>query len=444
MKTLKRFAYVCMGAGLAAGLAGFLGTAGQAQQASPLAATPWMITNLLRNAQDAATARSALGIVTSNWVFNPNQLEAPGNTLQVKSGATLTNPIITNGVFSGDLTRGTNAPGTLSSVQAVYRGWHAGATTANGFKEGRPEQTPYWYYAASGTGVVRNVEWTSEVCEPVGFSRAYSIRAYVDGGSLPDVTKNISSNYLVLDIPLSSLLGTVWVSNAVAFHAETRWFNATVYAPRQEGFGWPPGTIGSTGPVAGYITIGLKMPMPYTNGIWLGMWYDAGNSTYSNGFAYASADLGPLPAGLEGYRLRSYSVSNEVSYSTPITNLVWNAPGELVGMLVSFRGNGSGPTYLEGQWHQTIDAGADNLLGCAGGEDLAYNGWYASGGSRMRYDFGNYYLLFAGNNALFEYYRLFPPAEAPVWKQSALMAYRFYTAYTGTLDYQIISLFYGK
>lgn len=40
---------------------------------------------------DAPTARANLGIVTSNWAFNLNQLESPGNQLQIKAGAPLTN-----------------------------------------------------------------------------------------------------------------------------------------------------------------------------------------------------------------------------------------------------------------------------------------------------------------------------------------------------------------
>lgn len=45
---------------------------------------------LMRNT-NAANARTYLGLVTSNWAFNASQLEAPGNQLQIKSGASVSN-----------------------------------------------------------------------------------------------------------------------------------------------------------------------------------------------------------------------------------------------------------------------------------------------------------------------------------------------------------------
>lgn len=59
----------------------------------PPATTPW--TRSWLRSTDAASGRANLSIVSSNFSFNGSQLEAPvGNTLQIKSQATLTNPIV--------------------------------------------------------------------------------------------------------------------------------------------------------------------------------------------------------------------------------------------------------------------------------------------------------------------------------------------------------------
>jgi hypothetical protein len=321
----------------------------------------------------------------------------------------------------------TNVAGRPNSPVELLASTHIGPTTSTIYHGSNPG---YWLNLGAGaSGMVRQIEFTSAP----GSNNLrvlmtnYYLRVYADAGTITNSTTAPAENLLV-NAPLAVLFGDKYRPGETSFLQAT----GSRYLGCNE--------IWDSTNAVGSFTFSLTLPMPFTNGILIGLFDAAANSLNQYGYSYVAYELGRLPADLGGWRLRTGLASGSYGNFNNITFLNATNAGELVSLYASFRHLNNSRTFLEGIWFIRSD-GVQTPLGCAGGEDMFNNGYYFSFGPQATYNYGTVHLE---TPFAVEAYRHFSGADAFYWRTSAT-AY-FQTSLTaGTpLEADILCFYYGK
>jgi hypothetical protein len=352
-----------------------------------------------------------------------------GRTVLINSNADIH---IGGGTFYGNAAGLTNVPSGSTPIQSILFPNLPGPTRGITFRNGAPEGTGFHqappqkglvYFGAGVSGVISSFKWTDATGhDSDGLLRSNLVlRVYVDAGDIAD-PDNISTNYITVAAPINMMINAVWRPVT-----GTPQIKNTRYLDSQDILG------------SGNIGFNLKLPILFTNGVFIGIYNEHGTNTVYN-FSSANYKLGPLNFPGSNYRLRSsffHAISTNEGGNGGYAGVpgvaqtfltVSNTPGFLAGISYANKGTTNGSEWPEGNWMFTSDAPNANIADAylysdIGGEDLFFNSYYFANGININYDFGTVYVatpVVAGitYNIRMEGYRWFTPAESPTWTTS--------------------------
>ncbi len=336
---------------------------------------------------------------------------------------------------------GTIQPPTVQSVSSVMESLintRVGTTVGVGYKN--DAQPTNLLYLASGEGILRSIEYTSEGSFDIGLDARTnrSIRIYADGGTINfgGVNLSLPAGNLVADIPLyAPMCCKFWPG------FRTNWLGPLSYGTRYVGWSEVSGSqTFQSAQGSSHYTVTLRYPMPFTNGIAVVLWDTLLGAPTNRGFSFVNYELGSVPTALRGYRLRAYhTISNTVANFPVILN--WPNAGEVASVYLTGSSANANNFFFEGLWNMKPEGGATVPFGCAGGEDLFNNGFFLDSGAVSTWDWGTRYIhLVTGENYVTECYRHFSGADSTRWTTSQLIWFEP----ASTVNWDSTVIFYGK
>lgn len=319
------------------------------------------------------------------------------------------------------------AAGRPNSPVELLGATHIGPTTSTSYHGFNPGS---WLNLGAGaSGMLRQIEFTSAPgsnnCRVLMTN--YFLRVYVDAGTITNLG-NAPARNLLVNAPLAVLLGDKYRPSQPSFIQATgsRYLGYNEYWDSTNG--------------NGAITFNLTLPMPFTNGILVGLFDTSFNALIPWGYSYVSYEQGPLPADLRSWRLRTGFASGSYGDSNNITFLNTTNSGELVSIYTSFRHLNNDHAFLEGIWFIQSD-GVQAPLGSSGGEDLFNNGYYFLYGPQITYNYGTIHLE---TPFAVEAYRHFSGADAFYWRSSATAFYQNWLTVGTPVEADILCFYYSK
>lgn len=304
---------------------------------------------------------------------------------------------------------------------------HINLTTSTSYHGANPGS---WLNLGAGSsGMVRQMEFTSWPGSNNFrvLMTNYFLRVYVDAGTITNLASAPAQN-MVINAPLAVLLGDKYRPWVPSFIQAT----GSRYVGCNEFWDSTNGN--------GAFTFNLTLPMPFTNGILVGLFDASFNSLSPYGYSYVSYELGPLPADLRSWRLRTGLASGSYGDSNNITFLNTTNAGELVSIYTSLRHLNDNRAFLEGIWFIQSD-GVQAPLGCAGGEDMFNNGYYFLFGPQVSYNYGTIHLE---TPFAVEAYRHFSGADAFYWRNNATAFFQTSLTVGTPLEADILCFYYSK
>jgi len=321
----------------------------------------------------------------------------------------------------------TNVAGRPNSPVELLGATHIGPTASTIYHGANPG---YWLNLGAGaSGMVRQMEFTSLPGSNnwrVLMTNFY-LRVYVDAGTITNLA-NVPAAAMLVNAPLAVLFGDKYRPGQTSFIQAT----GSRYTGISE--------LWDSTNANGAFTFNLNLPMPFTNGILVGLFDARINAFCAYGYSYVSYEQGQLPADLRGWRLSSGLASGSYGDLNRITFLNATNAGELVSIYASFRHSNNSRTFLEGIWYIRSD-GFQAPLGCAGGEDMFNNGYYFSFGPQLTYNYGTVHLE---TPFAVEAYRHFSGADAFYWRTGATAFFQTSLTAGTPLDADILCFYYSK
>jgi hypothetical protein len=321
----------------------------------------------------------------------------------------------------------TNVAGRPNSPVELLSATHIAPTTSRIYHGSNPG---YWLNLGTGvSGMLRQIEFTSGSGSNnwrVYLTNFY-LRIYVDAGTITNLGTAPAGSLLV-NAPLAVLFGSKYRPADKSFLQAT----ASRYLDLNE--------MWDSTNVTGSFTFNLTLPMPFTNGVLVGL-FDANANGFSQvGYSYVSYEQGQLPAESGGWRLYTGLASGSYFDFGNMTFLNATNAGELVSIFASFRHSNNDRSFLEGIWYIQSD-GNQAPLGCAGGEDMFNNGYYFSFGPQVTYNYGTIHIE---TPFAVEAYRHFSGADAFFWRSSATAFYQTWPTAGVPVDADILCFYYSK
>jgi hypothetical protein len=366
--------------------------------------------------------------IPSLFIFGNNTVPLPCPTVAYAVASYATNYDAVLSVSGAPLSIDwTNVAGRPNSPVELLLATHIAPTTSRIYHGSNPG---YWLNLGTGvSGMLRQIEFTS----PPGSNNwrvlmtNFYLRVYVDAGMITNLATAPAESLLV-NAPLAVLFGSKYRPGEKSFLQAT----ASRYLGCNE--------VWDSTNAAGSFTFNLTLPMPFTNGILVGLFDANANSFSQYGYSYVSYEPGQLPPDLGGWRLHAGLASGSYFDFGNMTFLNATNAGELVSIYASFRHSNNDRLFLEGVWYMQSD-GNQAPLGCAGGEDMFNNGYYFSFGPQVTYNYGTIHL-----EAPFavEAYRHFSGADAFFWRSSARAFYQTWSTAGVPVDADILSFYYSK
>ena len=295
----------------------------------------------------------------------------------------------------------------------------------------RNTSTNLFFYLPNTNGIVRSLFYTSPNFGSEGswgVRTNLELRVYTDFGAIADFNAP-DTNYLTCRIPLATWLGSRWF-NHMSPHNYPFAPTIPTYMLNNHTLYWD---INDTWAYNDFDSVGsgninffefcLRLPMPFTNGMFVQFWKLDTNEPFTNVFTFHHTlyEVGHLPVGLRGVRLRTQYTSGTYpagSAGIPIATNISGA-GELLAICADFHtpsNHVNTASVLENQWSYTVDGVAGDLT--TGGEDLFMNGYYFSmTGPRVFANRGT--TLLRTHPFYVSAYRQFGAADGIRWRSSA-------------------------
>jgi hypothetical protein len=290
-------------------------------------------------------------------------------------------------------------------------------------------------YVAGGSGVMRGVK-AMNAASLAGWNDRTNLylQIFVDGGANQTVVAD--SNYMVFSAPLSALASCSypWASETNRSWSEQYVDVSILYT----NIAWTNGNFSPT------FMVKLKLPCPFTNGIFVRM-YDFANKSDASGNFYSVAwyetnsTLANFP--FSDWRLHaSWATSNAWPGNIPATFLYeTNKTGVMLGIWASVDISKDNHWPMEHDWYFLAD-GVGQPWSDSGGEDLPNNPYeFGQGGNITALTFGT--PNWSRTNYA-EFYCSFT-TEAPFFKHSMVGQIPF-NSQGSAIPANILTIYYAK
>lgn len=297
----------------------------------------------------------------------------------------------------------------------------------------RPDSCLF-YLGAGNSGVVRELWFTGDYNseDPNGVE----IRIYVGQGDVANFSSPswASSAYLMARIPLGPFLGTLYGAAGSNVPRETAILDFSQAAD------------------ATAFTVGLKLPIPFENGILIQMWRWQTNVNVDvlvggalNPYSWCSYETGSSSSKFQHWRLRSAPIYRKRVAATDTATTIFTtaSAGQLVGVYSSVKDSANAGTaaYIEGNWRFYADGAATTdapTWETSGYEDLfGMNAFGFANGENVKWTWGCTDTSSTSARFQSEAYRLF--TQTPVrWTKSATMTLQNPSAAAYRIDAAIL------